>query len=70
MCEGELEWTMFLPSSPPIAYLILTKWLWDPRVEKLEKNIMGVGMHRIVKQMGKVDSNNWVKTITLENYTS
>jgi hypothetical protein len=31
---------------------------------------MGMGMHRIVKQMGKVNPENQVKTITLEKYTS
>jgi hypothetical protein len=31
---------------------------------------MGMGMYRIVKQMGKVDSKNWVKIITPEKYTS
>jgi hypothetical protein len=27
-----------------------------------------MGMHRIVKQMGKVDVENWAKTITFEKW--
>ncbi len=50
-----------LPNGFPIMYLILIEWLWDPHViGKLEKNIIGMGMHKIVKQMGKV-----VSTLTL-----
>jgi hypothetical protein len=33
----------------------------------IEKNIVGMGVHKIVKHMGKVDLENWMKTITLEN---
>jgi hypothetical protein len=29
---------------------------------------MGMGMHKIVKQMGNVDPNNRVKTVTLEKW--
>jgi hypothetical protein len=37
-------------------YLTSTKWLWDPHVEKHEKKkIMGMGVCRIIEQMGKVD---------------
>jgi hypothetical protein len=32
----------------------------DPHVGKLEKNTMGMGVHKIVEQMEKVDLNNWV----------
>jgi hypothetical protein len=28
---------------------------------------MGMGMHRIVEQMGKIELENWVKIDTLEN---
>jgi hypothetical protein len=28
-----------------------------------EKNIMGMGVHRIVEQMGKVDPKNKAKTV-------
>jgi len=27
------------------------------------KNIMGMGMHKIVEQMGKIDPNNQVKIV-------
>jgi hypothetical protein len=52
-----------LPMGPPIVYLILMKWLWDIHVGKLKKNTMGMGMDKIVKQMGKVDLKIWAKTI-------
>jgi len=29
---------------------------------------MGMGMHRIVEQMGKTDPNNQVKIVTLEKW--
>jgi hypothetical protein len=37
-------------------------------VEKLENNTLGMGMHRIVEQMGKNDLENWVKIITPETW--
>ncbi len=40
------------------VYQSWTKWLWNPYVEKLARNIMGMGMHSIVKQMGKIDSRH------------
>jgi hypothetical protein len=58
----------FLPMGSFVVYLIPTKWLWDPHVKKLEKNIVGMGMHRIVEQMGKVNSKNWAKIITFEKW--
>jgi len=33
---------------------------------KLEKNIMGMGVHKIIKQMGKTNLKNWAKIVTLE----
>jgi hypothetical protein len=51
---------------PPIMYLTSMKWLWDPHVEKPKKNTMGVGMHKIIKQMGKIDLENRVNIVTLE----
>jgi hypothetical protein len=29
---------------------------------------MGMGMHKIVEQMGKIDPENWVKIIILEKW--
>jgi hypothetical protein len=37
------------------AHLTMMKWLWNAHVEKLEKYIMGMGVHIIIEQMGKVD---------------
>jgi hypothetical protein len=34
----------------------------------LSKIIMGMGMHKIVKQMGKVDPENETKIVTLEKW--
>jgi hypothetical protein len=39
---------------PFVMYIILMKWLWDPHVVKLEKNAMGMGVHKIIEQMGKL----------------
>jgi hypothetical protein len=33
----------------------------------LKKHLLGMGMHKIVKQMGKFDLKNQTKTATLEN---
>jgi hypothetical protein len=44
----------------------MTKWLWNPHVGKLGKNIMGVGVRKIIEQMGRANPNNWMKTVTLE----
>jgi len=52
----------------PIVYLTLTKWLWDSHVGKLDKNTMGMGMDRIIEQMGKVDSKNQTKAVILEKW--
>jgi hypothetical protein len=49
---------MFLPMGPPIMYLTLTKWLWNPHFEKPRINTIGMGMCKIVKQMGKFDPRN------------
>jgi hypothetical protein len=49
---------MFLLVGPLIVYLTRMKWLWDPHVRKRKKNIMGMGVQRIVEQMGKVDLDN------------
>jgi hypothetical protein len=49
-----------------VMYFISMKWLWDPHVEKFEKNIMG--MHRIIEQMGKVDQENPTKIVILEKW--
>ncbi len=46
---------MLLLMGPPIVYQTSTKSLWNPRVKKFEKNTMGMAMHRIVEQTGKVD---------------
>jgi hypothetical protein len=54
---------------PPIIYLTSTKWLWNPHVENPKKNIVGMGVHKIVKQMGKNNLKNRVKTATLEKWT-
>jgi len=47
-----------------VVYLISMKWLWDPHIRKLGKNIMEMDMHRIVKKMGKNNPKNWVKIVT------
>ncbi len=43
---------------PFVEYLILTKWLWNPHIKKFKKNIMGMGVHKIVEQMEKTNPNN------------
>jgi hypothetical protein len=53
---------------PPIMYLIRMEWLWNLHVGKLETNIVGMGVHKIVKHMGKADLKNRMKTITLEKW--
>ncbi len=40
----------------------------DPHVGKLEKNTMGISVHKIVEQMGKANQNNWVKIVILEEW--
>jgi hypothetical protein len=40
----------------------------DPHVGKLEKNTMGMGVHKIVEQMGKTNPKNRVKIITPEEW--
>jgi hypothetical protein len=37
----------------PIVYLISLKWQQNPHVKKLEKNIVGMGMHRNCGTNGK-----------------
>jgi hypothetical protein len=49
---------------PLVMYLISTKWLWYPHVEKPFKKTMGMGMCKIIKQMGKINPMNRVKIIT------
>jgi len=44
---------MFFPMGPLVVYLTMEQ-LWNPHVMKLEKNAMGMGMHKIIKQMGKL----------------
>jgi len=39
----------------PIMYLISMKWLWNPHIKKPIKNIVGMGVHKIVEKMWKVD---------------
>ncbi len=63
------KWTKannVFPNGSLIMYLILTKWLWNPHAKKCKKYIMGMGMHRIVKQMVKNDPKNQAKTIIPE----
>jgi hypothetical protein len=36
----------------------------DLHVGKLEKNTMGMGVHKIVEKMGKTDPKNQVKIVT------
>jgi len=43
---------------PPIMYLILIKWLWNRHVGELKKNTMGMGVCKIIKQMGKINLMN------------
>jgi len=43
---------------PHVMYLTSTKWLWNSHVEKHEKNIVGMDVWKIVKQMGKNDPKN------------
>ncbi len=49
---------------PLVMYLTPTKWLLDPHVDKFENNTVGMGMHKIVKQMGKADLKNRMKIVT------
>jgi hypothetical protein len=51
-----------------IVYLILKKWLWNPHIGKLERNTVGMGVHKIIKQMGKTDPKNYAKIIILEKW--
>ncbi len=44
-----------LPTRSPCHVWDLIKWLWDPNVKKHARNIVGMGMDIIVRQMGKVD---------------
>jgi len=59
---------MFFLMDPLVMYLTLMKWLWNPHVKKPKKNIVGMGVHNIVKQMGKINLENQAKTVTLENW--
>jgi hypothetical protein len=52
---------------PIVMYLTPMKSLWDPHVKKPEKNTMGMGVHNIIKQMGKTNIESQTKTITFEN---
>jgi hypothetical protein len=36
--------------------------------KKPEKNTVGMGVHNIVKQMGKINLENQAKIVTLENW--
>ncbi len=45
-----------LPKRSFSVYQSCTKWLWNSYVEKLVRNIMGIGTHSIVKQMAKTNS--------------
>jgi hypothetical protein len=47
---------------PFVVYLTPMKWLWDLHIKKLEKNIVGVDMCRIVEQIGKIDLENQAKS--------
>jgi hypothetical protein len=53
---------------PLVMYLTLMKLLWNPHVGNLKKNIMGMGMHIIIEQMGKVDPKNRANIIILEKW--
>ncbi len=57
---------MLLPMGPLVMYLTPTKWLWNPHVGKPEKNIVGMGMHRIIKQMKIFDLMNQAKIVAIE----
>jgi hypothetical protein len=46
------------PNGSPYHVPTPTKWLWDPHVGKFEKNIVGVGVRKIVKQMEIIDTSN------------
>jgi hypothetical protein len=59
---------MILPMGPPYCVLDFDEWLWDPHVEKLKKNIVGMGVHKIVKWMEKYDLENRAKTVTFEKW--
>jgi hypothetical protein len=59
---------MFFLMGSFIVYSIMTKWLWDPHVRKLVKNIMGMGMHKIIEQMWKVNPQNEMKIVIFENW--
>jgi hypothetical protein len=59
---------MFFLMGPLVVYLTLMKWLWDPHVKKPKKNIVRIGVHNIVKQMGKNNLENQTKPVTFENW--
>jgi hypothetical protein len=54
---------MFFPMGPHVMYLTLAKWLWDPHVGKFKIYIVGMGMHRSVKQMGNTYPKKRAKTV-------
>jgi len=51
------------PNGFPCRVPNFDEMIWNPPVEKHGKNIVGMGVHRIVEQMGKVDPKNLKKTI-------
>jgi hypothetical protein len=57
---------MLLLMGPLVVYLTWTKDYDTPMSGSLRKIIMGMGMHKIVKQMGKFDPKNETKIIMLE----
>lgn len=46
---------MFHPKDPLVVYKIQTKWLLNLHVKKHMRNIMRMGTHKIIKQIGKFD---------------
>jgi hypothetical protein len=51
-----------------VVYLIMMKWLWDPHVGIPKKNIVKMGVYKIVEQMGKINPKNLVKIVILEKW--
>ncbi len=44
------------------------KMIMKSHIMKLRKNTMKMGVRRIIKQMGKVETKNWTKTVTFEKW--
>jgi hypothetical protein len=52
---GVVWWPRFHPKDHVVMRQIQMKWLWDPHVEKLTRNIMVMGTPKIIKQMGNTN---------------